>query len=533
MGALRFTVLAVMLAALLILPAITRTVQSVVQEPDLAADEANVATSEDATFTTGSPDIDLEGVAEDDTTTYSFSAKEDPADAATEAQGAKVDLSCPQPSIQQAKANGFDDVTNDFIDQGKPPEDCVDPVPGTFLQDKAIFEDVDEIADGLGPVYNAQSCRECHQNPVTGAISQITELRAGHTKDNTFFDAPGGSLINNRGIPTPNYADAHKSAKVQERVPPLFTAPIISGPVLADEEPTRTFRTSLNTLGDGFVEAIANGTLVAISNHQKAVTSNQVQGLVIKVPVLEAGNRKRIGRFGWKDQHASLLSFSGDAYLNEIGITNFLVRKENTSLGRFVGFGTIFDTVPDNTPCADDMSILCGEDVEQDVRVFAEFMRATQAPPQDRDIQNDSRFKPDVDAGRALFESMNGQYSCSVCHVPTIRTGNRCQPINGGDFRIPPALARKIIHPYGDFLLHDIDTGDFIVQNGGPKTRTRVRTAPLWGVRTRTNLMHDGETFTFNDAILRHGGEAAAVRQRYINLTPGQKKSLITFLESL
>jgi CxxC motif-containing protein (DUF1111 family) len=128
---------------------------------------------------------------------------------------------------------------------------------------------------------------------------------------------------------------------------------------------------------------------------------------------------------------------------------------------------------------------------------------------------------------------MNGQYSCSVCHVPSILTGNNCQPINGGDFRIPVALARKIIHPFGDFLLHDIGTGDFIVQNGGPKTRTTVRTAPLWGVRTRTNLMHDGETFTFKDAILRHGVEAAAVRARFQALTPLQKQQLITFLESL
>ena len=532
MRVLRLIAIPAVLAALLILPATNRTVHSVVQEQDLAADQANVASVDDATFKTG--DVDLEGVPEDDTTTYSFSSKEDATDAATDAQEAETaKLSCAQPPIQQAKNNGFDDFTNDLIEQGKPPEDCADPVPGTFLMDEAIFGEVDEIADGLGPVYNAQACRECHQNPVTGAISQITELRAGHTTNNTFFDAPGGSLINNRGIPTPNYNDPHKSAKVQERVPPLLTAAIISGPALTNEEPTRTFRTSLNTLGDGFVEAIPNGTLVAMANHQNAVTGGQVKGLVIKVPVLEAGNRKRIGRFGWKNQHASLLSFSGDAYLNEIGITNFLVRKENTSLGRFVGFGTIFDTVPDDTPCDANPSILCGEDTAQDVEVFAEFMRATQAPPQDRDIQNDGRFSAAVNEGRALFESMNGQYSCSVCHVPSIRTGNRCQPINGGAFNIPLALARKIIHPFGDFLLHDIGTGDFIVQNGGPATRTRVRTAPLWGVRTRTNLMHDGETFTFNDAILRHSGEALQVRLRYQALTAAQKASLITFLESL
>jgi len=533
MRALRFFALALILAAFLILPATNRTVHSIAfQQADLAADQANVAATEDATYTSGS--VDLEGVPENDTTTYTFSTKDDPTAVAQEGQVAKTILSCQQPPIAQAKANGFDDVTNDFVDQGKPPENCVDPVPGTFLMDKAIFEEVDEIADGLGPVYNAQSCRECHQNPVTGAISQITELRAGHTVNNTFFDAPGGSLINNRGIPTPNYADDHKSAKVQERVPPLFTAGIIGGgPPITGEEGTRTFRTSLNTLGDGFVEAIANGTLVSIANKQKGQTGNEVHGLVIKVPVLEANNTKRIGRFGWKNQHASLLSFSGDAYLNEIGITNFLVRKENTSLGRFVGFGTIFDTVPDDTPCIAHPGVPCGEDDAEDIRTFAEFMRSTQAPPQDRDIQNDPRYKADVDAGRALFESMNGQYSCSVCHVPTILTGNRCQPINGGDMTIPLALARKLIHPFSDFLLHDIGTGDGIVQNGGQVTRLTVRTAPLWGLRTRTNMMHDGETFVFRDAILRHAGEASAVRARFQLLTPTQKQQLYTFLETL
>ena len=524
MKALRFIALVLTVAVLLILPAANRTVQSVGE----TADQANIAKTTDATWTSGS--VDLEGVPENDTTTFTFSTKEAPA-AAKSGPVAEF-FSCTQPPIAEAPANGFDGTTNGFIPQGTELADCVEPTPGTFEDDKVIFEEVDEIADGLGPVYNAQSCRECHQNPVTGAISQITELRAGHTTKSGFVDAPGGSLINNRGIPTPNYSDKHMSAKVQERVPPLFTAGIIGGgPAITADEPTRTFRTSLNTLGDGFVEAIADGTLISMANQQKGLTNQEVHGLVINVPVLEAGGRLRVGRFGWKNQHASLVSFSGDAYLNEIGITNFLVPNENTSLGRFVGFGSIFDIVPDNTPCEDDPSVLCGEDVEQDVEVFAEFMRATQAPPVDRDIQ--AQFATDVEAGRALFESMNGQYSCSVCHVPSIMTANRCQPINGGAFQVPEALARKIIHPYGDFLLHDIGTGDFIVQNGGPITRTTVRTAPLWGVRTRTNLMHDGESLTFHDAIMRHGGEASQVRARYVALTQPQKNQLITFLESL
>ena len=174
---------------------------------------------------------------------------------------------------------------------------------------------------------------------------------------------------------------------------------------------------------------------------------------------------------------------------------------------------------------------ICGEDPGEDIEVFAEFMRATQAPPRDPDII--AKFEDDVKAGEALFEKMNNKYSCSVCHAPTLMTGNRCQPINGGEFRIPLALARKRFHPYSDFLLHDVDTGDFIVQNGGPKTRTTVRTPPLWGVRTRNQLMHDGLSLTFNEAILRHGNEALQVRLRYQALSPLQKRQLITFLESL
>ena len=137
---------------------------------------------------------------------------------------------------------------------------------------------------------------------------------------------------------------------IKEKDKPNGEKIIGGGPPITAEEGTRTFRTSLNTLGDGFVEAIADGTLISIAAKQKGDTHQEVHGLVINVPVLEANGRKRVGRFGWKNQHASLLSFSGDAYLNEIGITNFLVPDENTSLGRFVGFGTIFDIVPDNTP---------------------------------------------------------------------------------------------------------------------------------------------------------------------------------------
>jgi CxxC motif-containing protein (DUF1111 family) len=374
-----------------------------------------------------------------------------------------------------------DDLWNGLGVKGAPPDECDNPpVPGRSFEDnKFIFEERETLDDGIGPVYNAQACVECHQSPDTGGISQITEFRAGRLVNGVFVDAPGGSLINDRAI----------AAQIQERV--------------SSNETVRTFRTSLNTLGDGFVEAIANNTLINIRNSQPSAQ----RGTIITVPVLEAPGQNRIGRFGWKNQHASLVSFSADAYLNEMGITSPLQPTENTSNGNSVA---AFDTVPDP------------EDDGADVIAFADFMRATRAPGR-------GPITSDVNAGSNLFDAVG----CAVCHVRTIITAPAGTVINGGAATVPPELGNKIIHPFSDFLLHDVGTGDGIVQNGGQGTRNHLRTPPLWGVRSRIRLMHDGESLTFNEAILRHGGQATASRNNYNSLSTTNKQRLIAFLLSL
>lgn len=374
-----------------------------------------------------------------------------------------------QTGITDAPA-GFDDQTNGLVDQA------------THDADKVVFAEQETIADGLGPVYNAQSCGECHQNPVTGGISQITELRAGHFNGVNFVDHPGGSLINDRAI----------NANIQERV-------------LGGNE-VRTFRTSLNTLGDGFVEAIDSNTLVSIANGQPAAQ----RGTFIQVPVLEAPGNNRGARFGWKNQHASLISFAADAYLNEMGITSPLQPTENTSNGNSVA---AFDTVADP------------EDDGEDIEIFARFMRATKAPPRDTALAATA----DAVAGSNLFNSVG----CNICHVTQINTVAPGTVINGGAFTVPAALGNKRIRPFSDFLLHDVGTGDGIVQNGGQATRNQVRTPPLWGVRSRNRLMHDGDTVNRNEAILRHAGQATAIINNYNALSATQKNQLITFLNSL
>jgi CxxC motif-containing protein (DUF1111 family) len=105
--------------------------------------------------------------------------------------------------------------------------------------------------------------------------------------------------------------------------------------------------------------------------------------------------------------------------------------------------------------------------------------------------------------------------------------------INGGTFAVPAALGNKIIHPYGDYLLHDIKTGDGIVQARPQDTANKLRTAPLWGLRERPRFMHDLKSLTLESAIERHKGEAEDVAERFFDLTETEKQQLFTFLNSL
>ena len=100
---------------------------------------------------------------------------------------------------------------------------------------------------------------------------------------------------------------------------------------MPDSESVRTTRISLSLFGDGFVEAVSDQTLIDLARDQCKSTHGKICGLVIYVPIVEAPGKAGVGRFGWKNQHASLLSFSGDAYLNEMGITTQLFPDEVTN----------------------------------------------------------------------------------------------------------------------------------------------------------------------------------------------------------
>ena len=414
------------------------------------------------------------------------------------------------PPAPEAPA-GFDNKSNGMVDDA------------THQADQVKFDDVEGVADGLGPLYNAQSCRECHQNPVSGGGSQITELRVGHLgPDRRFFnpDIPiargtqiisGRTLVNDRAI-CPNAA--FPDTEIQERVP--------------ESESVRTTRVSLNILGDGLIEALPDRTLIDLARDQCKSTHGKVCGLVIYVPIVEAPGQAGVGRFGWKDQHTSLVSFSGDAYLNEMGITSRLFPDEVTN---------ICNTAPEPNDKP-------GPDGLADVDHFARFVRASKPPARDQKLADTAAAR----RGSDLFNNIG----CAVCHVPTLVTAATGSKINGGTFTIPPALGNKAFHPFGDFLLHDVGTGDGIViptvehygrasrqmprecsPENFQKTRNRLRTAPLWGLRFRTRLMHDGVTLTLRDAILRHAGEADQSVHGFRKLAARDQDAILEFLRSL
>jgi CxxC motif-containing protein (DUF1111 family) len=400
-----------------------------------------------------------------------------------------------------------DDLFNGFGVKGTPVDECVaEPEPptvrgnGTFEENKFIFSERETIDDGLGPTYNDVGCVECHQSVDVGGFSQAMEFRAGHLSNGLFVDAPGGQLV-------------HARATDSDIVEHISTA-----------ETVKTFRVTTSTLGDGFVECIGNTTL---ENNVAAQPLAQ-RGTLTNVPVTEANNTLRHGRFGWKAQHASLVSFAGDAYLNEMGITNkfdgFGGRSSNAADAgthenpASTAEGVINVTFPSPfDPVADP------EDDGNDVLAFADFMAATRAP---------GRQNP-IPAAATRGDSLFNAVGCNVCHTRTFTTAAPGTSINGGAFLVPTALGSKIIHPFSDFALHNIGTGDGIVQNAGQSSANQMRTAPLWGIRGRNRLMHEGLNITIFDSIQLHAGQATTARNNFNALTAAQRNDLIAFVLSL
>jgi CxxC motif-containing protein (DUF1111 family) len=217
-----------------------------------------------------------------------------------------------------------------------------------------------------------------------------------------------------------------------------------------------------------------------------------------------ASGQMRVGRFGWKCQEATLLAFSGEALLDEIGITNRLFPNDNPPSGNAALLAE-FDTVPDPEDTPDPATGKAGLDR------ITDFMQLL-APPSPL---------PDTHArvaGKRIFTEIG----CAVCHVPVMYTGP--SPI--------AALNAQPVPLYSDLLLHNMGSlGDGIVQgDAGPR---EMRTAPLWGLRAMSSFLHSGRAKTLDQAIRAHAGEARPAMERYLQLPNAYRIQLHDFLKSL
>ena len=309
-------------------------------------------------------------------------------------------------------------------------------------------------SQGLGPIFNQVSCANCHNNPVGGpGGTKVT--RFGYDDGKGGFDpltGLGGSLLQQGAINPAAVEIVPAAANVTaQRVTP-------------------------SVLGAGLIEAIPDADIEA---NELTPPSTNVSGRVHWVTPLEAPTGpQRAGRMGWKAQLATVLSFSGDAAQNEMGLTNRLLPTENAPNGN-LSLLTLYDTVadPEDGPDANGLDF---------IDRITNFQRYLAAPPQ---------TPRSGMAGEAVFESVG----CADCHVGTWTTGN--------DPAFEAAIRNQTIKPYSDFLLHDMGVAaDFI--GDGDATTQELRTPNLWGVRSRNALWHDGRVVggTLVSRILGPGG---------------------------
>ncbi|MCO6436430.1 MAG: hypothetical protein J5J06_05025 [Phycisphaerae bacterium] len=353
-----------------------------------------------------------------------------------------------------------------------------------FSKGRALFNRSFRPEEGLGPTYNLFGCGACHSNPVGGSGTLTVTL---------FGRAEGDAFDPLLELGGPILQAEHEDADCVERVP----------------EEANVVARHLTTpiLGGGLVEAIPDAAIEA----QSKDSSSDVSGRVNRSRPYEDGpdSAARVGRFGWKCQFATLTSFSAHAALNEVGITNRYFPAESPPNGQASNLAGC-DPAPDPEDRPDD------EGLEMLDR-WVDFLRFLAPPPQ-------------TPRSGLPGEAVLHRIGCTECHVPSFTTSQ--------DPSLPLALRGRTIHPYSDFLVHDMGaSADGIAM--GSAGRFEMRTSPLWGFRIRFPNWHDGRITAatlrarFEQSVELHDGEGASARDRFRALPPSDREALIRFIDSL
>jgi len=424
-----------------------------------------------------------------------------------------------------------------------------------FAAARDNFAAIEGSADGLGPVFNERGCGACHTDGTLGGAGVQIERRYGRFVNGRFdpLAGNGGSLRQLFSLGNFNNPDFHGGPPNN---PTLCSVPVEVEPAAATVRNVGRLVTPL--FGLGLVDAMPDSFFDALAAAQPAATRGTPRRVTVLMPNInprtglaaQGVGSSRVARFGWKSAVPTLQQFAADAYINEMGITtqscvggrsinDFAV--ESAPNGRpmpagcddlaplqtaadVAATGMAIDTDDAVGPCDDGLT-----EIQDDILNFARFMTFLAPPP------TDNSDPVAMNAGRAVFRNVG----CAGCHVdPAVTTGALA---SAATFRTPGTTSNGVpgnfaFHPYSDFLVHDMGAlGDQIgLDAGEAQALTRqMRTAPLWGLRFRNKLLHDGRTSDVASAVRAHDGQAAAARDAFNRLSSGDQHNLVQFVRSL
>ena len=342
-----------------------------------------------------------------------------------------------------------------------------------FNRGKEVFERAFTPETGLGPLFNADACGECHEKPVTGGTGDEVELHATGFRN---------------GICDPL---ADSGGPVFQ----LQVTPALKAALGIDQEPVpagaaRANRSTPAIMGFGLLEAVPDRDILLRADPRDK-NHDGISG---------RPNRNfdgRLGRFGRKALVPTLKEFNAGAFVIEMGITSPAVPTEETIGGRPIPAGV--DPVPEPELSQEDLDL---------VDDFVRFL----APPAPLPLDLEG------ERGKIIF----GTIGCVSCHAPSLTTGDN--PVR--------ALRYKQVNAYTDLLLHDMGPARADICLGLAEP-SEFRTEPLMGLRLRDKFMHDGAATTIEQAIELHDGEAARARDGFKKLSARERAAILKFLGSL
>lgn len=443
--------------------------------------------------------------------------------------GCDKDVSKRRPSRASLAASGGDATTHSNIDNafGQAVPNLTREERRAFSVGNNLFSDNWVTApasttgrDGLGPLFNAQSCSSCHQDdgrgspplsdddPTRGLLLRISL----ETEDGTSGDPIYGTQLQDRAIlgvePEGKISISRRTIRgmYSDGEPYELEAPEYQITQLAYGPLTPGFslspRIAPAIFGVGLLEAIPEETILSRAD-LKDFDDDGISGRPNMV--LNESGKKVVGRFGWKANVATVNQQNAAAFHGDIGITSSLHREEHC---------TEAQSACRSAPTGGDPEL--SEEKLQRVTFYSRAL----AVPARRNVS-----ERNTQQGEKLFTNIG----CSACHTPEVTTGR-------ADIA---DLSEQTIRPYSDLLLHDMGKDLSDGTRDGLATATEWRTPPLWGiglvesVNGHTRFLHDGRARSLEEAILWHGGEAKDAKDKFTRLSSDDRKHVLEFLESL